>query len=587
MMHLPLRTRVAATLLTAAVAAATMAAAAPAAATAAGSTGSAGAASTDPVVVAYEENDAPIANPARGWYKHTETHSRADGSGWTALDAATLASYRDQGITQILRVVYLERYVDADLDARLLDALTADFQTAREAGVSVILRFAYVQGGAWPYNPPYGDATVERTLSHIQQLTPLLRANADVIEVVQNGFVGLWGEGYYTDHFVADPANPGVVTDADWANRTAVTEALLAALPESRSVQVRTMLSKQQAFDRPTGAAGALAEAEGLSGTPVSRVGHHNDCFLAAPDDWGTFLSDPLSLDQEYLEADTRFVPMGGETCNVNPPRSEWASASAEMARYHYSYLNRDYNQDVLNSWGADNLVEVAKNLGYRFVLEESRVTGGPTPTLEIDVRNEGWAAPYNERPAYVVLDGPQGRVTLPLGDARTWAPGETTTVSVSLATVPAGRYAASLALPAAEPSIAADPRFAIQTANVGTWDAAAGVNDLHQTIELSTPAAVAKPRIAADGSDVRVSFAAPSSEGSSPLSGYRVTLTSASGDSRTLEVSATASRATFEDVPAGRWRATVTAVNGQGDAEASPRSATAVVHPGDRAHGD
>lgn len=581
MKHLPLRTRIAATLLTATVAAATMAVAAPAAGSTATSVPHTSAA-TGPAVVIYDENDAPIANPARGWYKHTETHSRADGSGWTPLDAATLATYRDQGFTQILRVVYLERYVDADLDAQLLDALTADFQTARDAGISVILRFAYVQGGAWPYNPPYGDATVERTLSHIQQLTPLLRANADVIAVLQNGFIGLWGEGYYTDHFVADPANPGVVTDADWANRTAVTDALLAALPESRSVQVRTMLSKQRAFDRPSGEAGALTEAEGFSGSPVSRVGHHNDCFLAAPDDWGTFLSDPLSLDQDYLAADTRFVPMGGETCNVNPPRSEWPTASAEMARYHYSYLNRDYHQGVLDSWGEDGFVEVAKNLGYRFVLEESRVTGGTAPTLEIDVRNEGWAAPYNARPAYVVLDGPQGRVTLPLGsDARTWAPGETTTVSVSLATVPAGRYSASLALPAAEPSIADDPRFAIQTANVGTWVAATGLNDLHQTIELSTPGAVAKPRIMAEGSDVRVSFTAPSADGSSPVSGYHVTLTSASGQTRTHEIAATASQTTFSDVPAGRWRATVTAFNGQGEGEASPRSATAVVHAG------
>ena len=154
-------------------------------------------------------------------------------------------------------------------------------------------------------------------------------------------------------------------------------------------------------------------------------------------------------------------------------------------------------------------------------------------------------------------------------------------------AAVPAGVYQATLALPAAEPSIADDPRFAIQTANVGTWDAASGRNDLQQTIELAAPAAPGKPRIKASGSDVRVSFTSPSAVGSSPLTGYRVTLTSASGQTRTLEVAATASQATFTDVPSGRWRATVTAVNGQGDGHASPRSATAVVHPGHHTHGE
>ena len=541
-----------------------------------------GSAAPAPVTVAYEENDTAIANPARGFYKHTETHAETDGSGWSPLSAATLAGYREQGITQILRVVYLERYVNADLDQQLLDALAADFATARSAGVSVILRFAYAQGGDWPYSPPYGDASVERVLAHIQQLTPVLRAGADVIALMQSGFVGLWGEGYYTDHFVADPADPGVVTDEDWAKRTAVVDALLEALPESRSVQVRTMLAKQKAFDRTSGASGALTPEDAFSGSPISRVGMHNDCFLASPDDYGTFLSDPISLDQDYLAAETRFVPMGGETCNVNPPRSEWASASAEMQAYHFSYLNRDYNQNVLNSWGEEGLTETAKRLGYRFVLEQSRVIGGAQPSLEIDIRNEGWAAPYNPRPASVVLDGPQGPVTLPLdSDARTWAPGETTTVSVSLADVPAGQYRASLALPAPEESIAGDPRFAIQTANVGTWVADRGLNDLGQTITLSAPGPVAQPGVGVTTSGVNVTWKAARHRGGVPVASYTVTLTPESGAPISLEAAAGTASATFTGVPPGRWRATVVAVNGHGASASSPASATAVVTAG------
>lgn len=505
--------RAGAVLVAAAVATTTALVAAPASA----QTTAPAASDASTTTVSYEENDTVIANPVRGFYKHTETHAEADGSGWQPLSAATLSGYRDQGITQILRVVYLERYVNADLDPQLLDALAADFATARSAGVSVILRFAYAQGGDWPYSPPYGDAPLERVLGHIAQLTPVLRANADVIALMQSGFVGLWGEGYYTDYFVADPADPGVVTDEDWARRTAVVDALLEALPETRMVQVRTMLAKQKAFDRPSGAEGALTPEDAFSGSAISRVGMHNDCFLASPDDYGTFLSDPISLDQDYLAAETRFVPMGGETCNVNPPRSEWASASAEMQAYHFSYLNRDYNQNVLNSWGSAGLDETAKRLGYRFVLEQSRVIGGAEPSLEIDIRNEGWAAPYNPRPASVVLDGPQGPVTLPLdSDARTWAPGETTTVSVSLAELPAGQYRASLALPAPEESIAADPRYAIQTANLGTWVADRGLNDLGQVITLgASPAVPGDPAVPSDGTqpnrsgaDVRVAGA-------------------------------------------------------------------------------
>ncbi|MGH3490974.1 MAG: DUF4874 domain-containing protein, partial [Actinopolymorphaceae bacterium] len=160
------------------------------------------------VVRTYEPSDTDIANPERGFYHHTETHYRADGSGYEPLDGAELAEWRkDEQITQILRVVYLEKFATVDrLDRTWLDLLRADFATARDAGVKVIVRFAYAQPkDEWPYQPPYGDAPKARVLKHIAQLTPVLRANADVIATVQSGFVGLWGEGYYTDHFVADP----------------------------------------------------------------------------------------------------------------------------------------------------------------------------------------------------------------------------------------------------------------------------------------------------------------------------------------------------------------------------------------------
>jgi hypothetical protein len=239
--------------------------------------------------VTYQASDETIANPQRGFYHHTETHYRADGSGYTPLDAATLAGYRDEGVTQILRVFYLEKFAASpQLDAEWLALVQADYDTARAAGVSVITRFAYVQGGAWPYTPPYGDAPLEIVLSHIQQLGPILRENSDVIPVVQNGLIGLWGEGYYTDHFVADPANPGVVTADDWAKRSAVTEALLAELPAERGVQVRTMLSKQQLLGVPASAGSAVTADQAFTDTAIARTGHHNDCLLAAPDDWGT-----------------------------------------------------------------------------------------------------------------------------------------------------------------------------------------------------------------------------------------------------------------------------------------------------------
>jgi hypothetical protein len=447
------------------------------------------------VTVSYEAGTETIANPQRGFYHHTETHYRADGSGYTPLDGATLAGYRDEGVTQILRVFYLEKFAATpQLDAEWLALVQADYDTARAAGVSVITRFAYVQGGDFPYVAPYGDAPLDVVLSHIEQLGPILRQNADVIPVVQNGFVGLWGEGYYTDHFVANPADPGVVTEEDWANRSAVTEALLAELPAERGVQVRTMASKQHLLGVAASADTAVTAEEAFSDSAIARIGHHNDCLLAAPDDWGTFLSDPIELDQQYLEADSLYVPVGGETCNVNPPRSEWASASAELARYHYSYLNRDYNQDVLNSWGDAGITETEQRLGYRFVLENSTVAvqADGTALVSVVVRNDGWAAPYTPRVASLQLSGTSGAVDVPFdtrADARTWLPGTTTTLTATIGAdaLSDGTYQLALALPSTDAATSGDVRFAVQTANAGTWDETAGVNRLGQSVMVAS----------------------------------------------------------------------------------------------------
>jgi hypothetical protein len=439
--------------------------------------------------VQYRASDAIIANPERGFDHTVNTHYYADGSGYTPLDQQTLAGYRADGITQIVRVFYMEKFAHTKrLDRAWLRLVQQDFDTARSAGVSIITRFAYAEGTSYPYSPPYGDADLPTVLAHIRRLTPMLRHNSDVIPVLQSGFIGLWGEGYYTDHFASDPANPGELTARDWAKRRAVVRAELRALPADRSIQLRTMQMKQQILGVPTGTAGALTEPEAYRDTAKARIGHHNDCFLAPFGDYGTFLSDPISLDEKYLAQDSRYVPVGGETCAVNEPRSLWPGASAELARYHYSYLNRDYLTDVLDSWGQAGLDEAAKRLGYRFVMINSSARDGSRrdpARVTVKVRNIGWAAPYNRRPAYLVLSSARGTVRVPFhSDARGWAPG-TTTISAAVRGVGPGRYHAYLSLPAADARTAQDPRFAVRTANLGTWDAVRGLNDLQQTVVI------------------------------------------------------------------------------------------------------
>lgn len=440
--------------------------------------------------VAYQASDAVVPNPERGFYHAADTHYyAADESGYVPLDVDVLRGYRAQGITLVYRGFYLERFVDGTpLTPEYLALVQADFDTARAAGVSLVPRFAYKEGGDFPYDPPYGDAPVDVALADIHQLGPLLRENSDVITTLQAGFIGLWGEWYYSDYFSADPADPGTLTAADWANRRKVVAALLRELPKDRTIQVRTPAIKQNVLGVPTGTKGALTAEEGYSESDKARIGHHNDCLLASPDDFGTFLSDPLSLDQDYLAQDSAYVPVGGETCAVNPPRSELASATAEFAKYHYSFLNTDYNQDVLGSWGADGVEQVAKHLGYRFVLVQSRVRStGKFPGVSVTMRNDGWSAPFNPRPARLVLSGQGGTWAVDPGvDTRALRPGATGTMAVGVCGVPKGTYSLHLEMPSADASVAGNPDYSIQTANTGTWEEKTGRNDLGQTLTVA-----------------------------------------------------------------------------------------------------
>ena len=56
---------------------------------------------------------------------------------------------------------------------------------------------------------------------------------------------------------------------------------------------------------------------------------------------------------------------MGGETCNVNAPRSECGVALQELALFHYTFMNQEYHPDVLASWTAGGCYqEVTARLG-------------------------------------------------------------------------------------------------------------------------------------------------------------------------------------------------------------------------------
>ncbi|MCC2974048.1 DUF4832 domain-containing protein, partial [Massilia sp. IC2-476] len=426
-----------------------------------------------PIAVSYTANNAVIANPERGFYRHVGCE--------TPLSQSQLTNFRTaDGETLMLCVFYLREFVNAPISQAKLNLFQQQMDTVRKAGLKAIVRFAYNDNN----NP--ADAKPAMVETHLTQLAPMLAANKDIISVVQAGLIGSWGEWGNTQNY-GDSYN---MTAQNQADRKRVVDKLLAVVPKERQVQLRMPLFKTKLYS-PT----ALTALEAFNGTAKARLGHHNDCFLSNSSDYGTYINP--SVEYPYLEAETKYLASGGETCAYNAPRSACPSALTEMGRFHWSYLNLDYNTTVLNNWKSQGcFTEVDKKLGYRFVMQKGSFSSTAKPggsfVVNLTLQNQGWAAPFNSRDVELVFRNTATnalyRVKLAT-DPRLWLANQTVTINQTVtlpADMPKGSYALLLNLPDPQASLRSRPEYAIQMANTSTWEASTGFNKLNHTVGIA-----------------------------------------------------------------------------------------------------
>ena len=405
----------------------------------------------DSVSHTYTYSDASLLNPERGFFTPYELPSPAG-----------FSSVRITGNTLVHLNIYLNDYRESDLPEELLNGLQTNFDDIREAGIKAIIRFAYNQG---PYPDTEPDASKAQILRHIEQLTPLLQSNTDVIAWVEAGFIGAWGEWHTSTN--------GLDNIQD---KQEILNAVLAAIP-NRFVQVRYPANVIEMYPSPEDAV-------------TARVAHHNDCFLSSETDVGTYERNgeiTIERDQAYLAELTRFTPMSGETCAPFPPRSECANAIQEMELLHFSAINEAYHKGILRSWEDGGcLQEIADRMGYRLALTTAdfneQVRPGGILNLAITIENKGFASIINERFLYIVLFNGSERFEVQTSiDPRTWQPGNSS-FNVQLhipSNADEGEYQLALWLPDAYETLHDNPLYAVQFANENIFDEQTGLNIL------------------------------------------------------------------------------------------------------------
>lgn len=468
-----------------------------------------------------------LCNPERGWRNEIMVNwglpSRhavlVVGEGEATVDwwLSELERYRPFGMTLTQFYYYLDRWAEGDIPPEGLAHLEAQLAKVREAGGKVVLRFAYEKDMGGPVG-----ATCDRILAHLDQLAPVIARNADIIAVMQAGFVGAWGEWHSSKHKL----------EQDHEALSRILAKVLAVLPSERMTQVRVPKYKRWCLEGAALKALARVTAGNAhSGLPAARIGFNNDGFLAGKTCGGTwteepFFSNPGNPEFDVMTAESPYLMVDGELFYGDQAGPVDGLKAIERLRLHHytslslmhSYSEREGKPFTIDRWLTEPLTEqqitglhlprsdqyfrdvfgnllprtvfeyIRDHLGYRLELQSATFPAKAIPGQRLAIRaeliNRGFATLHNPRPVVLVIVSPANEVIeCPVAgaDPRTWQPFapedpaftplvHAVSAEVDLpGTLRPGWYRLGIWLPDASAALRRNPAYAVRLANGDT----------------------------------------------------------------------------------------------------------------------
>lgn len=434
--------------------------------------------------------------------------------------------YASDSISLVQTYFYLTGAVGKELTEENFRTMDIFFDKLRELGKKAVLRFAYETDfmGRVTTGP-----TLQDIIRHADQLKPFLKKNKDVIQVVQAGMIGAWGEWHSSFHGL----------EGSEETKRIILEKILEMTPENRMVQVRVPSYKN------------LLKRDGKM---YNRTSFHDDFIIIDPHQWdgdmheGTALFDQIVRESPYLPVDGE-LPWGNWSVNKGPdnPEPGWIVDGVKTARQlflqHYTSLSAIHNYKekgttdkysmmywketpVSESYLQENHMPVSDgyfrkkdgssversafdyirdHLGYRIELQEmtvpSSLSAEDSNLIELSLINRGFSTLFNEHPVYLVLIDETGNVCYTsqtdanVNDWQPYQPGNSLCTPLihkitSDLKIPAnlskGTYRLGLWIPDDSDRLKYNNRFAIRCANgnVGWWiseDGKYGINILSE----------------------------------------------------------------------------------------------------------
>ena len=424
----------------------------------------------------YTESLETFNNPERVFYKTLGYTFKPTGN-----KAPSAYSLGGNLIHLRLNLGQFSKAVNNDKDLELTDDMLKTFdtmlKTIKSNGGTAIVRFAYDNFNGVKNLEP----SLDMLLHHIEQLSPVFYENKDVISYIELGFFGPWGEMHSSSICNYDNVNLAI-------------DKMLKSAPKEITIGVRhpNYYAKWKGIDRAT-----LNTDITKKGTNDYRLGIFNDGYLGSESDLGTFAN--REVETAWLFNQARHTFYGGEVVKSFGKKdfntTEYISKEGFIT--HTTYLNSEWNQEVINNWkneiynGSDTLYKgesgynyINNHLGYRFVIRKSSIKDTPKNEdleLNLKIENVGFANLINQKTVSILLENDNNLYEIKTNiDATTWNSKETTNIQSKIKLpddIPLGEYKVYLRL-SKYGDLTTDNNYqAIRFANKDIWNQTLGAN--------------------------------------------------------------------------------------------------------------
>ncbi len=389
------------------------------------------------VFLPQEQNEITgmLNRPGCGWYQLYAYYLTPEAS--LSTDKLYISEEKDGYTFRLALLEFnLAEYNHQKLDTAALNNIEKVLQLFSNTKSKVIVRFLYDWDGLAMQKEPAERSIIEQ---HMKQAGKILNKYKSLIYTTQGIFVGNWAEMHNSNYLSAEDMTALL---ACYASATDPSIYLAVRTPAQYRAIVQELEEHPEKYDEYDVSGSKLLE----------RLGLFNDGMLGSISDTGTYreadaavtLNDKLAARETELNFQNelcRTVPNGGEVV-IDNPYNDGENAIKDLAKMHVSYLNRIYDEAVIQKWkestytGSESLYQdqsyynyITDHMGARFVLKNFSFSQKPSKKQmakgRLELENKGFSALYQKAVLTITMINTETKEETIVWDSETEKEGE------------------------------------------------------------------------------------------------------------------------------------------------------------------